>query len=175
MVNLIGNRYRNRRYKKRLEIRANKKPKKKSVTKSLRIGSYNIDGLSKDRLDCVTKVLHDEGLDILAVQETKLRKESTTNIEIAGYSCIRAERGGIEKGGGGLCTYVKTGLKCHSWEPPAQEKYEKFINERQWSLIKGKYSKLAVLNVYMAAESKDTNDHIQWNEDMVYRRYPVIF
>ena len=68
---------------------------------SLKIGSYNVDGLEEDRMYTLRQILDEQNLDILAIQETKIRKETHTNIEISGYSCVRAERGGTDKGDGG--------------------------------------------------------------------------
>ena len=41
-------------------------------------------------------------------------------------------------------------------------------NERQWLLIQGSTERLAFLHVYIACQSKKSEDYLQWNEDLFH-------
>ena len=60
----------------------------------------------------------------------------------------------------------KSHLKAHKWEPsvPSAQKY--ISNERQWLLIQGESERLAFLHVYIACQSKQSEDFLKWNEDL---------
>ena len=99
-------------------------------------GTYNVDGLTEDKLITLSAMCKGESLDLLGIQETKIRKEENVNVVLDGYREWRAERGGNEKGGGGLVTYVKDTIDHHYWKPDVPKHLSKFDNERQWlSLI----------------------------------------
>ena len=53
---------------------------------------------------------------------------------VPGYSMVRAERGGGDKGGGGLCILYKDTLTPHHWLPKVEDRLKYVENERQWLL-----------------------------------------
>ena len=52
-----------------------------------------------------------------------------------GFSTWRTERGGSDKGGGGLAILYKETLPAHQWNPPVPEQLRYIMNERQWLLL----------------------------------------
>ena len=171
LKHVMGLKYKRSTNKDRTKRRESNQPKcePKSIKmpcQSLRGGSYNIDGLYEDRLDTLSLACKQERLDVLCVQETLLRNESNKDIEIEEYKCWREEREGGEKGGGGLCIYIKDGLKHHTWEPDVAPQQKEYKHERQWLLVIGDNAKLAIVNVYMATEYKGSTNHLAWNEEI---------
>ena len=73
------------------------------------------------------------------------------------------ERGGGAKGGGGLTLIYKEGLEAHQWTPQVPPHLQYVSTERQWLII-GR--KVAFLHIYVACQSKRSDDFLLWNEDL---------
>ena len=79
---------------------------------------------------------------------------------------VRAERGGGDKGGGGLCILYKDTLTPHHWIPKVEDRLKYVENERQWLLVDNGSQKCAMLHCYVACQSVRNDNFIQWNEDL---------
>ena len=80
----------------------------------------------------------------------------------------KTERGGADKGGGGLCIFYKENLTPHQWSPPVPPTLSHIKNERQWLLLDGGTERCAFLHTYLACQSHKNNDFLQWNEDLFH-------
>jgi hypothetical protein len=80
----------------------------------------------------------------------------------------RTERGGGDKGGGGLCILYKETLRPHHWAPQVPLNLQHVGNERQWLLIDNGKEKIAFLHCYIACQNNTSNDFMQWNEDLFH-------
>ena len=87
---------------------------------------------------------------------------------IPGYSAWRTERGGGDKGGGGLCILYRSTLTPHLWTPPVPSSAKHVENERQWLLIDNGKQKVAFLHCYIACQNSRSDAFIQWNEDLFH-------
>ena len=85
---------------------------------------------------------------------------------IPGYGSWRTERGGGDKGGGGLCILYREALTPHHWAPQVPNNLQHAENERQWLLIDNGKEKIALLHCYIACQNNKSDDYIQWNEDL---------
>ena len=85
-----------------------------------------------------------------------------------GFSTWRTERGGSDKGGGGLAILYKETLPAHQWNPPVPEQLRYIMNERQWLLLDNQKERCAFLHVYIACQSTRNDGFIKWNEDLFF-------
>lgn len=83
--------------------------------RSLRVGSFNANGLRKQR-DEVFTFLCDHQLDVLLVQETFL-KPGIKDPRIANYNIVRNDR--LPSALGGTLIYYKKSLYCSPMDPPS--------------------------------------------------------
>ena len=105
----------------------------------------------------------------MALSETHLRADQPWTLpEIPGYSCHRTERGGGDKGGGGLCIVYRKELTPHHWVPKVPQNLLHVENERQWLLIDNGKQKCALLHCYLACQTTRHTDYTQWNEDLFH-------
>ena len=74
---------------------------------SLRLTHWNANGLRKN-LNEVKQILIEENIDIMLLNETKLR--SLTKFKVTGYQCVRKERDN-DKAGGGVMILVKDNIQ----------------------------------------------------------------
>ena len=72
---------------------------------------------------------------MLALSETFGRSDTPSKLDhIPGYKMWSTERGGAEKGGGGLTMIYDQHISAHQWTHPVPaEQY--VMNERQWLLL----------------------------------------
>ena len=170
---------------------ANKPPQNPSTSPppptSLKIGSINIDGLDLEASWAVEQLLAEHGFDVslnlhlqnnnvinklikvLAISETFGRSDKHSTLPpTPGYSTWKTERGGSDKGGGGLCILYKPSLTPHPWTPPVSPKHQYVTNERQWLLLDNGIEKCALLHVYIACQSNKSDGFLQWNEDLFF-------
>ena len=104
---------------------------------------------------------------VLALSETFGRADQPWTLPpVPGYQSWRVERGGGDKGGGGLCILYRETLTPHLWTPPVPAHVRHVENERQWFLIDNGKEKLAFLHCYLACQSTKNDDFLQWNEDL---------
>ena len=104
---------------------------------------------------------------MLALSETFGRSDVISPIPpIPGYSEWKTERGGSDKGGGGLCLLYKPTLTPHHWTPQVPPDLLYISNERQWLLLDNGKEKCAFLHVYIACASKKNDGFLKWNEDL---------
>lgn len=99
--------------------------------------------------------------DIISFSETWLQEHDKDNMYILpNYTLYRQDREDMEKdGGGGLCTYVRTGLTCSSSKFEHLNVSNKFI-EMQWIFFRrNKERKCILVNIYRPPEG-DVNDFI---------------
>ena len=73
------------------------------------------------------------------------------------------ERGGGDKGGGGLTMVYRDTLTAHQWMPPVPPHQHYVMNERQWLLLGNKFT---FLPVYIACQNNKNESYLQWNEDL---------
>ena len=85
---------------------------------------------------------------------------------VPGYSMVKAERGGGDKGGGGMCILYKEALTPHHWGPKVEDRFKYVENERQWLLVDNGSERFAMLHCYVACQSARNDDYLQWNEDL---------
>jgi len=130
------------------------------------IRAMNVDGLSDVNIHGVQQFLRkNRDTDILLLSETK-RREDTRNVEfeVDGYDQIVRERTCDQKDGGGLMILHKQDMNIHPWQSP--ERDSKVDKERDWCLIK-QGGKVAICNIYLAAESREREDFRDWNERLL--------
>ena len=130
------------------------------------IRAMNVDGLNDINIHGVQQFLKkNRDTDILLLSETK-RREDIRNIEfeVEGYDQIVRERSCSQKDGGGLMILHKQGMNIHPWQSPEQDSM--IDKERDWCLIK-QGGKIAVCNVYLAAESRERENFKDWNERLL--------
>ena len=105
----------------------------------------------------------------MALSETFGRYDQPWTLpDVSGFASWRTERGGGDKGGGGMCILYKETLKPHQWTPPVPFHLHHIENERQWLLIDNGKEKIALLHCYIACQNSTNNDYIQWNEDLFH-------
>ena len=108
-------------------------------------------------------------MQVLAISETFGRYDKPWTLpDVPGFASWRTERGGGDKGGGGLCILYKDALKPHHWAPQVPFNLQHIENERQWLLIDNGKEKIALLHCYIACQSTTSNDYMQWNEDLFH-------
>ena len=101
---------------------------------------------------------------MLALSETFGRSDQPPRMDpIPGFKMYNCERGGGDKGGGGLCMLYRDSLSAHQWTPPVPERLQYVKNERQWMLVDGK---VAFLHIYIACQTTRSDSYLQWNEDL---------
>ena len=118
--------------------------------KGLKVLFWNIRSIY-NKIDSVRYEIDKLQPDIININETWLNDNiSDEEINISGYNLMRHDRGrdehGIIKRGGGLCTYIKTGLICNNMPEFAISE-----NNIELSIIKYKLPHtrdIYVLNVY---------------------------
>ena len=104
---------------------------------------------------------------VLGVSETFGRADQNQDpIELDHFRSWRTERSGPDKGGGGLCLYYHESLVAHCWVPSVPSEFTYVQNERQWLLFDGTANKFAFLHVYIACQTNQNNNYLQWNEDL---------
>ena len=97
-------------------------PVPSTTRNKLKIYQWNADGIRPKLLELRDRLLNSD-IDILAVQESKLRKTDKTP-SIEGYATIRKDRNNIL--GGGLLLFIRTDIvfeKLHSFEKAGMEIY----------------------------------------------------
>ena len=106
-------------------------------------------------------------MQVLAVSETFGRSDQHSNIDpVDGFTIWKTERGGSDKGGGGLCIFYKDQLTPHQWSPIVPPTLSHVQNERQWLLLTNANEKVAFLHVYIACQSHKNDGFLQWNEEL---------
>ena len=153
---------------------------------TIKFGSININGLDLEAAWAIEQFLTKKKFDVslnsekhntknnhlmqvLAVSETFGRSDQHSTIEpVPGFSLWKTERGGADKGGGGLCIFYKENLTPHQWSPPVPPTLSHIKNERQWLLLDGGTERCAFLHTYLACQSHKNNDFLQWNEDLFH-------
>ena len=72
---------------------------------------------------------------VLALSETFGRADQPPLLDpIPGFKMWSSERGGAEKGGGGLTMIYNETLTAHQWTPPVPPNQQYVMGERQWLL-----------------------------------------
>ena len=100
----------------------------------------------------------------MALSETFGRSDQPSQLDpVTGYKVWHTERGGSDKGGGGLTMLYREDLVAHEWTPPVPSSQQYVEKERQWLLLG---DKCAFLHIYIACQSHRNQDFIQWNEDL---------
>jgi exonuclease III len=104
----------------------------------------------------------------LALSETFAQSDQPSILDpIAGYASWSTNRGGSEKGRGGLTILYKDTLTAHKYTPavPANLKY--IQNERQCLLVIQAKDRCAFLHVYIACQNS-SDSFLKWNEDLFF-------
>ena len=105
----------------------------------------------------------------MALSETFGRSDKHNSLsDFAGYRTWKTERGGADKGGGGLMILYKEKLSAHRWTPIVPSKSKYIENERQWLLLENGTQRCAFLHVYIACQNSKSDDFLQWNEDLFH-------
>ena len=98
------------------------------------------------------------------MSETHGRSDQPGQLDdIPGYHIWNTERGGSDKGGGGLSMIYREELTAHQWTPPVPPAQQYVEKERQWLLLG---NNCAFLHIYIACQSYRNRDFLQWNEDL---------
>ena len=105
----------------------------------------------------------------MAISETHGRADNPSEVDpIAGYHVWNSNRGGSDKGGGGLTLLYKESLAAHAYKPVVPANLEYLVNERQWLLISSGNDRIAFLHVYIACQNSRSDSFIAWNEDLFF-------
>ena len=104
----------------------------------------------------------------MALSETFRREDQPWQFpDIEGFDKPwRTEREGSSKGGGGLCIYYKKSITAHRWQPVVHDKFQYISKERQWLLLDNGLRKCAFLHCYVACQSNQNDNYMQWNNDL---------
>ena len=98
------------------------------------------------------------------MSETHGRSDQPGQLDdMQGYKIWNTERGGSDKGGGGLTMIYREDMVAHQWTPPVPPTQKYIEKERQWLLLG---DKCAFLHIYIACQSHRNRDFLQWNEDL---------
>ena len=101
------------------------------------------------------------------MSETFARSDQPSILDpIAGYASWSTNRGGSDKGGGGLTILYKDTLTAHKYTPAVPTNLEYIQNERQWLLVNQGKDRCAFLHVYIACQSFTSDSFLKWNEDL---------
>ena len=104
---------------------------------------------------------------VLLVQETYRRTEDLEPpITFNGYSAYTSERSLDQKKGGGLISLIKNNLLSYRWNPEVPQKWEIIKNERIWLIMNSSKGKIAILNIYTAAEIAGQQEFKEWNDKL---------
>ena len=87
---------------------------------------------------------------------------------ILGYKSWSTNRGGSDKGGGGLTVLYRDTLTAHQYLPDVAVNMEYVKNERQWLLISSGKDRVAFLHTYIACQNNKDDSFLAWNEDLFY-------
>ena len=105
----------------------------------------------------------------MALRETFARSDQPPVLEpIAGYASWSTNRGGSDKGGGGLTILYKDTLTAHKYTPAVPTNLEYIQNERQWLLVNHGKDRCAFLHVYIACQNYTSDSFLKWNEDLFF-------
>ena len=100
------------------------------------------------------------------MSETHNRTDKRTGLSPPeGYELWESNRGGSDKGGGGLAMFYRSSLVAHEHDPDVSDEYRYIQKERQWLLITDGPNRCAFLHVYIACQNHK-NPFMQWNEDL---------
>ena len=87
---------------------------------------------------------------------------------IAGYKTWNTNRGGSDKGGGGLTLLYRDSLTAHEQKPTVPSTMEYISNERQWLLVSNGKDRIAFLHIYIACKNNRDDSFLPWNEDLFF-------
>ena len=105
----------------------------------------------------------------MALSETFARADKPAVLQpIAGYASWSTNRGGSDKGGGGLTILYKDTLTAHKYTPTVPPNLEYIKNERQWLLVNQGKDHCAFLHVYIACQNFQNDSFLKWNEDLFF-------
>ena len=172
--------------KLRAQLQAKELPSPASTVpiSTIEIGAININGMDMESSWALEQIVSKYNLQVLdyysstntiiitllkvlGVSETHGRADMAQDpIEIANFHSWRTERSGQDKGGGGLCLYYHDSLTAHCWSPNVPPQFAYVQNERQWLLFDGSANKFAFLHVYIACQTNQNTNYIEWNEDL---------
>ena len=85
-----------------------------------------------------------------------------------GYLTWSTNRGGSDKGGGGLTLLYRETLTAHQYVPDTPANMGHVRNERQWLLVNSGKEKIAFLHTYIACQNNRDNSFLSWNEDLFF-------
>ena len=85
-----------------------------------------------------------------------------------GYRAWSTNRGGSDKGGGGLTLLYRDSLTTHQYLPDIPTHLEHIRNERQWLLVNSGQDKIAFLHTYIACQNNRDDSFLSWNEDLFF-------
>ena len=162
-----------RNNKRRKRINRGGKRKRPQETQTSKTGknivmiqAMNVDGLDIENMEGIYQWLRkNPKVDIMLLSETKRREDQREQeINLPGYAWSTKERTTGQKGGGGILSIWKEDLNVHPWKSPVSGK--EVEKEREWILLK-QGGKLAICNVYLAAESRGSGDYRSWNDKII--------
>jgi ribonuclease HI len=122
----------------------------------LTILQWNADGLNP-KIPELEKRADERQVDIIAIQETKLRATSRTP-QIRGYIPVRTDRPGAEYPGGGLITYIKKDI---AYRKIGASKVGS-VEAQAVSIQQNKDTWLDITNVYVPPSRDDSTRDLSW-------------
>ena len=160
----------------------------KTPSTSLKFGSFNINGLDLETSWAAGELLEKRGFDVrktlyitinkliyilsyqvLALSETHARSDKPSVLDpINGYKTWNTDRGGSDKGGGGLTLLYRDSLTAHEHKPTVPSRMEYISNERQWLLVTNGKDRIAFLHIYIACKNNRDDSFLLWNEDLFF-------
>ena len=106
---------------------------------------------------------------MLALSETHGRSDKPEVMEpLQGYKTWSTNRGGQDKGGGGLTLLYREALITHQYTPDVPDNLKYIKNERQWLLVTSGHDKVAFLHTYIACQNNKDDSFLAWNEDLFF-------
>ena len=129
--------------------------------KQLNILQYNINGINT-KIEELKQLIEDQSIDIILIQETKLKSTSKTP-KIQGFTPIRQDR--RNKDGGGLITYVKDNITFTDIKLP-QYCNQNTIEAQQIKIHLSNHKQLKLSNTYIAPRDTRNPNHPTLDDDI---------
>ena len=163
-----------RKFKATMVRKSIQHEKIKAVVKktSVGIGCLNVNGLNQSTMMDVKSVMAEKDLDVVCLQETKLKLEDVKKkIKMGGCDVFESRRSvsNNDKEGGGLAvlTRQKDGLLFSRYSPKIENPNLAYVDkERMWIIYDSRAGKTAICNVYLGYQDNDDR-HGEWNEGIL--------
>lgn len=113
-------------------------------TTPLKFLQYNCNGITS-KIDEILKFMHDNGIKVAAIQETKLTEKSQFPSMKSGHTIVRKDRG---VGGGGLAFIIEESVLYKTTPLPNPSNNDQTIEQQCITIFSGT-SEINIINIYI--------------------------